>query len=147
MPSGPSRSVKPFADSRATSRSNSWGAGSRMCSNPSMLEFGLLMGPKGIVHAARQWMNRHSDNTNKVMVLILTSRMPSTPSTVRPSFKLFVSPSPRSPPGPTSVTDLPPLSSSETPPSTALVVSNRAILQDLHSSHWPSTPSSSRPVV
>ena len=27
-------------------------------------------GTEGVVHAARQWMNRHSDNANKVMVLI-----------------------------------------------------------------------------
>ena len=26
-------------------------------------------GTEGVVHAARQWMNRHSDNSNKVMVL------------------------------------------------------------------------------
>ena len=70
VPSGLSRSAKPSAGSRAKSHSSLRGGRSKMCSSPFRLGVRTCHGTGGIVHAARQWMNRHSNNSNKVMVLI-----------------------------------------------------------------------------
>ena len=71
----PSGALRPIADGETLRRLTSKIAleltGSRIQNVLEPIQVGVRTshGTEGIVHAARQWMNRHSDNPNKVMVL------------------------------------------------------------------------------
>ena len=135
------RSAKPSASSRATIALELMGSKIQSVLEPIQVGVRTSHGTEGVVHVARQWMNRHSDNSNKVMVLINSVDRSAVLQAVR---EFFPENAPwadlcyRSPSS---------LRHRRQHHATALEASNRAIHCGPHSSHLQSTPSSSRPVV
>ena len=70
MPCGLSRSEKPSAGSQGRSHLSQWRSRNQNVLEPIQVGVRTSHQTEGNVHAARHWMNRHSNNPNNVVVLV-----------------------------------------------------------------------------